>query len=777
MKKTRILAVLWMGLVCAQAQADDVWWDVCDGDWFTPDNWIPPGVPNCSDTVYIDNGCGGPRISQAGAQGGIVYVGFDEVGNTLELTGASGSLNVCQELRIGEFEGSEGTVTLGGMAELSAQTEYIGVNGAGVFRQQGGDNHNQVTGGGNLYLGFRQGGSGTYELTGNGTVHTRALFVGWQGTGTFRQSAGTVTADVVLYLSGEQLNDGEICTYELSGTGRIEGISDKEIVGAFGPGVFRQTGGFHTVDGILYLGWGSLSSGIYELTGGELSVQADLNIGYGGSGSLPSTFTQSGGISEVVGSVRLARGANGSYELSGTGELSAANEILGDRSTGIMLQTGGTNTISGDLRIGDADYCYGGNPSAPGIGRYELGGTGSVTVEGDEFIGSDGTIACSASRGDFIQSGGTHTAANLYIGNHSPGEYVQSGGTTIVQSFLYVGNTPGSTGAYEITNGQLSAMKAWVGYEGTGEFTHTGGEVVFNDLELGKLGGGTGAYQMSGEAVLVVEDQLYVGRSGNGGLTLGGGILTADMMFVGKLSGTGNLAITNASTDVTIGKELTFGGNASFFAEQGSVIRMARSADGTVAAKFDNLSTSPFSLAGLADLELSFEGGADSTSTFEVGGSDLGAVAGGFSGNFSLGALRVGTSETAASVQLVDVRDNGNRGPGGEPEALYACTIALSAGATLNLNGLNAYYRSLVDDGGTIELNDGTMEQVGLDDDGDGDVDLADFARFQVCFSGPNDAPGYSEPLWECAQTFDQDCDGDVDSFDFRVFFVGFDGL
>jgi hypothetical protein len=57
------------------------------------------------------------------------------------------------------------------------------------------------------------------------------------------------------------------------------------------------------------------------------------------------------------------------------------------------------------------------------------------------------------------------------------------------------------------------------------------------------------------------------------------------------------------------------------------------------------------------------------------------------------------------------------------------------------------------------------------------DVDfLADFARFQVCFSGPNDAPTYSEPSWQCVQTFDQDCDGDVDSFDFRVFFVGFDG-
>ena len=38
MKKARILAGLWMGLACAQVQAANEWWCVCDGNWFIVGN-------------------------------------------------------------------------------------------------------------------------------------------------------------------------------------------------------------------------------------------------------------------------------------------------------------------------------------------------------------------------------------------------------------------------------------------------------------------------------------------------------------------------------------------------------------------------------------------------------------------------------------------------------------------------------------------------------------------------------------------------------------------
>lgn len=58
------------------------------------------------------------------------------------------------------------------------------------------------------------------------------------------------------------------------------------------------------------------------------------------------------------------------------------------------------------------------------------------------------------------------------------------------------------------------------------------------------------------------------------------------------------------------------------------------------------------------------------------------------------------------------------------------------------------------------------------DFDGDQDVDLADFARFQVCFTGTS----HDEPLdAECAM-MDFDSDGDIDLEDFGAFQVTFTG-
>ncbi len=57
------------------------------------------------------------------------------------------------------------------------------------------------------------------------------------------------------------------------------------------------------------------------------------------------------------------------------------------------------------------------------------------------------------------------------------------------------------------------------------------------------------------------------------------------------------------------------------------------------------------------------------------------------------------------------------------------------------------------------------------DFDCDGDVDLADFGRFQSCFNGPNRAPRSAD----CGET-DLDMDNDVDLADFNVFQACFNG-
>ncbi len=63
---------------------------------------------------------------------------------------------------------------------------------------------------------------------------------------------------------------------------------------------------------------------------------------------------------------------------------------------------------------------------------------------------------------------------------------------------------------------------------------------------------------------------------------------------------------------------------------------------------------------------------------------------------------------------------------------------------------------------------------VAADLDGDGDVDLADFALFQACFNGPNRPPAQASGCEDA--NLDGDAAADVDLQDFAVFQGCFNG-
>jgi len=56
------------------------------------------------------------------------------------------------------------------------------------------------------------------------------------------------------------------------------------------------------------------------------------------------------------------------------------------------------------------------------------------------------------------------------------------------------------------------------------------------------------------------------------------------------------------------------------------------------------------------------------------------------------------------------------------------------------------------------------------DYDGDGDVDLDDYAEFADCLSGPSQAAGFVAPSTDCLEAFDFYQDGDIDERDFLGF-------
>jgi hypothetical protein len=180
----------------------------------------------------------------------------------------------------------------------------------------------------------------------------------------------------------------------------------------------------------------------------------------------------------------------------------------------------------------------------------------------------------------------------------------------------------------------------------------------------------------------------------------------------------GTLNITDPAASITVSSLLYFGPDGTLAAVPGSTIHMTGSA-------FENESTDSSDLSGLANLTLIFEGGTEDVDPFEVAGEDLGAVREGFYGNFVLGTLQLGGEAGVGQVQLVDLFENqfwtGD-------EALYVENLLLGDGSLLDLNGLNLYYRTFTDLGGTIEMNGGGMFQVSIPGDAncDGVVDDQD---------------------------------------------------
>jgi hypothetical protein len=331
---------------------------------------------------------------------------------------------------------------------MFAQYQTIGATISGnVYQQSAGGNTSYF-----LTLGKSSGGSGTYNLTGSGMVATRELRVGENGYGLFNQGGGTVDVDRFLSigsgntgssssynLSGGTLSlaadayitvgiargdffhsggnlsfasgaglyvanssvSGVDSTFVLSGTGQIVNASFQRLgLGGGGSGVatFTQTGGSNVLSALGYVVVGDKGKGAYNMSGGNLDAAA-IYVGYDNGGS--GTFTQTGGTVKSTMQLNIGSflGATGTYNLSGTGSLTADTQYVGFNDRGIFNQSGGSNA---------AQYVSVGN-AAPGWGTYNLsGGTLTIGSAGSLVIGRVG-------RGELIQTGGDINGSNSSV--------------------------------------------------------------------------------------------------------------------------------------------------------------------------------------------------------------------------------------------------------------------------------------------------------------------------------------------------------------------------
>ncbi len=399
---------------------------------------------------------------------------------------------------------------LGGTGRLNPGTEYIGNLGSGSFAQSAGTNT-----AGSLFIGNNLGSTGTYSLAG-GSLSSTVLSVGQSGNGVLLLSDGTVS-QLTVFVGNSTTGAG---TCSLSGNGLLS--VNGESIGQSGSGAFTLVGGTNSVNGNLTLGSSLGSFGSYSLVSGVLTAGTE-SIGYSGNG----VFTQSGGsngISNSLGSffaLGFGSRGNGSYNLSGSGVLSAQAEYIGYSGTGAFTQSGGTNS---------GTFLYVGY-NAGSLGTYSLG-AGGVFSPGSLTLGQLGNGSFSMSSGTITNttlylgygptgagtcslSGNSQlTAGNEYVGRSGRGSFLLTGGTNTVNNGLYLGYSFGS-GSYLIASGaRLSANGISVGYQGNGVFTQTGGVVSTNTLQIAGNSQSSGTYSLS-DGLLAVSLQEDIGTNGN----------------------------------------------------------------------------------------------------------------------------------------------------------------------------------------------------------------------------------------------------------------------
>jgi hypothetical protein len=218
----------------------------------------------------------------------------------------------------------------------------------------------------------------------------------------------------------------------------------------------------------------------------NLTVGNEL-IGYGVAGA-HAAHTQSNGTNTNTGLLHLGfdTGSVGTYNLSGNGVLQAQTNnalvYIGENGIGVFNQSGGSFTV-GSVSANTPLYL---GYAAGSSGTYNLSG-GTLTTYSPEFIGFNVSTIFSAV-GSFVQTGGTHTAATIYLGYHT-----------------------GSSGIYNLSGtGTLSvtAYEAIGTNNGIATFTQTGGTHTTATLDIAASSGAgsnaRGIYNLGGTGLLAV---------------------------------------------------------------------------------------------------------------------------------------------------------------------------------------------------------------------------------------------------------------------------------
>lgn len=277
------------------------------------------------------------------------------------------------------------------------------------------------------------------------------------------------------------------------------------------------------------------------------------------------------------------------------------------------------------------------SPALPNSGTQARIGAGSPGVSpATATIHAGDAAACSSlyvgqggsKTGTLNIEGGTLTTATETVMGNNAGDYAtinQSGGTFIAPSVLWLGMVAGSTGIYNMTDGILtntdvrlrngygefnlsgnskiygrSGGETYVGYSGSGKVTMTGGYwdnnnqvtyVPYNDGSFGRFDisggtftnarwrggqwGGRGEVNVSGSAVLYLNDMILAGQSTAATqiVTVSGGSMTVAGTCNISTKGEGSLTVSNGTFTAAGGMTITTGGGRGTVSVCGGVLK------------------------------------------------------------------------------------------------------------------------------------------------------------------------------------------------------------
>jgi autotransporter-associated beta strand protein len=630
------------------------------------------GCPTSSSGTYAAGAAGTYNLNGSGLlTAGVEYVGNSVIGTFNHSAGT----NSVSSLYLAY--GSSGTYNAGGTGFLSAGTEYLGYSGTGTLAQTGGTN--SVS---NLYLGSNSNSAGIYNLSGSGQLSANNEYLGNpQSSGTFLQSGGTNLVGSLLQLEGSGL--GGSAVYTLTGSGCLV-VSPSGSIGIYG-GRFQwlnpdglSSPAVTVSGGLLEIGFnfdvaaltGSASFHGTKVSGGPIAITNGATATLSGTTAAPfglivGTSTGSGTLQQtggVAGGFTLGYdpGSSGTYNLSGSGQVSAILGYVGYSGNGKFNQLGGANNLVTNGT--DAALYLGYNTWASGT--YNLT-AGALNISmGREYVGYSGS-------GTLTQTGGTNTVTPDNLGDG-----------------LYLGFNSGSAGTYVLSgSGQLSAQNEYVGYSGVGTFSQSGG---FNNISgyfttplyLGYSLSGSGKYTLGGGSLSATAE--YVGYAGNGAFLQSGGLNSTQAEYVGysplsvssyaQSGGTNNaafLAINSLSRYQLSGGTLQLSGGLAL-------------GGGT----FDcGHGSAAITLSGIVDLSAGTITNAESTS-LAIGANSLLIVPPGYNlnvvfGHYSSSALlhTAGTTLTIAASQSI-----GGWGTISDPVVCQG-TIAAGNRGFINLTG------------------------------------------------------------------------------------------